>query len=234
VITIKLALAVVAFVLSSGQIVFQSFQHHHALNPKHGAVKLAVFLFSLLSLIYLGKDIYADFEQKKIPAPVITVASQVELDYWHQIYSHPSPEHYCDYLEKFPIGQFVDIARNGVPNHDCLSVKRQLAEETRKKAEAEAIALQEKFEHATQTLIEKNARLEQEARENAARIAVLEHTEKTVEIIQTPPPPPVPIKIVKVIKIVKPDNKYKSEPKKQSTIIIREPLPTLPVDIQEN
>lgn len=182
-ITLKLAIAIIAFVLSGGQIVFQTFQHHHAVNPKHGGVKFLIFLISSLSLIYLAKDIYADFENDKIAAtaPKI-VTSQTEIDYWHNVYRNPSPEGYCEYLEKFPNGQFIDIAKNGIPNRDCFAVKRQTEAESRKKAEADAVALKEKIENETKALAEKNAQLEKEAKENSARIAALEQAKTEVEL----------------------------------------------------
>ena len=224
-------IAIIAFVLSSGQIVLQSFQHHHAVNPKHGFVKFAVFLFSCLSLIYLAKDIYADFEQKATPQVLPnTLPTQAELDYWHQIYNNPSPERYCDYLDKFPMGQFIEIAKNGVPNRDCIQLKQQIAEELRKKNEAEALALKEKLEQETKALAEKNAQLEKEAQENAARIAALEQAttiaEKDIKI-------PVP-------KIVEQKPKSKSHPLQihskleKPSFSAPEPLPTLPIEMQSD
>lgn len=182
-IPLKLLIAIIAFVLSSGQIVFQTFQHHHAVNPKHGGIKFVVFLVSSLSLIYLAKDIYADFEQEKIATTATkSIASQAELDYWHDVYRNPSPEGYCDYLEKFPTGQFIDIAKNGIPNHDCLEVKRQAEAEIKKKAEVEAAELKAKVENETKALAEKNAQLEKEAKDNAARIAALEQAKTEAEM----------------------------------------------------
>lgn len=173
-ITIKLAIAVIAFLLSSGQIVFQTFQHHHAVNPRHGFIKFLVFILSSLSLIYLAKDIYEDFEGEK-PAAVVTNSAEIqaERNYWHNVYDNPSPEGYCAYLEKFPNGEFTGIAKSKIDG-DCTQVKQQAEMETRKKVEMEAAALKEKLENETKALAEKNAVLEKEAKENAARIAALE------------------------------------------------------------
>lgn len=179
-ITIKLAIAIIAFLLSGGQIVFQSFQHHHAVTPRHGFIKFLVFMLSSLSLVYLAKDIYADFEDKEPVSIVTNSEKQAELDYWHDIYRHPTPEGYCAYLEKYPNGQFVDIAKP--KNGDCLQLKREAEQELKKKAEAEAAALKEKLETETKALAEKNALLEKEAKDNAARIAALEQAKTAEEL----------------------------------------------------
>jgi hypothetical protein len=179
-ITLKLAIAILAFILSSGQIVFQTFQHHHAVNPKHGAIKFVVFLLSSLSLLYLAKDIYSDFDtEKKPPATITATGSPAELDYWRGIDREASPEGYCDYLEKYPQGQFEAIARHRAG--DCLEVKRQAAAEAQKKSQSEIQALKEKFDNEAKTLAEKNAALEQEAKENAARIVALEQAKAEAE-----------------------------------------------------
>lgn len=180
-ITIKLVIAIIAFVLSSGQIVFQTFQHHHAINPRRGFIKFMVFIISSVSLLYLGKDIYADFEQEKIATPT-PVTSQVEIDYWNAIYRNPTSEGYCDYLEKYPQGQFVNIAKNRLPG-DCAQVKREAETEAKKKMEIEAAALKAKIENETKALAEKNAQLEKEAKDNAARIAALEQAKTAAESI---------------------------------------------------
>lgn len=181
-ITIKLAIAIIAFILSSGQIVFQTFQHHHAVNPKHGFIKFLVFILSSVSLIYLAKDIYADFEPEKTAiTQTSTATSQAELDYWHRVDRNASAESYCDYLEKYPHGQFIDVAKHRIPG-DCWQVKREAEAELKKKAEAEALALKEKLDADTKALKEKNARLEQEAKDNAARISALEQAKTEAEL----------------------------------------------------
>jgi hypothetical protein len=179
VITIKLALAIIAFILSGGQIVFQTFQHHHAVTPRHGLVKFMIFIISSLSLIYLAKDIYKDFEDEKI-ATVVTASidPQVELDYWHTIYRNPTPESYCSYLEKYPQGQFIAIAKKGIPNGDCLQVKQQAETESKAALEAE---LKAKLDSEAKALAEKNALLEKAAKDNAARIAALEQAKSATE-----------------------------------------------------
>lgn len=181
-ITIKLVIAIIAFVLSSGQIVFQTFQHHHAINPRRGFIKFMVFILSSLSLVYLAKDIYADFEQEKNPATTTPVTSQLEIDYWNNVYRNPTSEGYCDYLEKYPQGQFVNIAKNRIPA-DCGQIKRQAEAEAKKKTEIEAAALKAKLESETKALAEKNAQLEKEAKDNAARIAALEQAKNAAESI---------------------------------------------------
>jgi hypothetical protein len=173
-------IAIIAFVLSSGQIVLQTFQHHHAINPKHGFIKFLVFMVSSLSLTYLAKDIYTDFEEKN---PVIkpSLTSQAELDYWHSIYSSPSPEGYCDYLEKYPNGevQFVTIAKNATQGGNCLEIRRQAEAEVKAKMTAE---LKAKLAQEAQVLAEKNAQLEKEAKVNAARISALEQAKTEAEL----------------------------------------------------
>jgi hypothetical protein len=182
VITIKLTIAIIAFILSSGQIVFQTFQHHQTVNPKHGFIKTLVFILSSLSLVYLAKDIYEDFEdQKNTSVTTASMSNPAELDYWHSVYQSPSPEGYCAYLDKYPQGQFVDIAKRGIPG-DCLQVKRDAEAEIKKKADAQALALKEKLDNETRLLAEKNAQLEREAKESLARIEVLEQTKTESEL----------------------------------------------------
>lgn len=181
-ITIKLAIAIIAFVLSGGQIVFQTFQHHHTINSRHGFIKFLVFILSSLSLVYLAKDIYADFDDKKnIAVAAAPVTSQAELDYWHEVYKNPSPESYCAYLEKYPQGQFVAIAKNGLPG-SCLQVKQQAEDELKAKQVAEAAALKEKLETDTKALAARNAQLEKEAKDNTARIEALEAAKTEAEL----------------------------------------------------
>lgn len=181
-ITIKLTLAIIAFVLSSGQIVFETFQHHQTVNPKHSLIKTLVFILSSISLVYLAKDIYQDFDsEKNTSVSTASMTNPAELDYWHSVYDNPSPESYCAYLDKYPQGQFVSIAKHGIPG-DCLQVKRDAEAEVKKKAEAEALALKEKLDNETKLLAEKNAQLEKEAQENASRIEALEQAKTEADL----------------------------------------------------
>jgi hypothetical protein len=183
VITIKLALAIIAFILSGGQIVFQTFQHHHAVTPRHGLVKFMIFIISSLSLIYLAKDIYKDFNSEQVViASTTPEKNQVEISYWHEIERNSAPEGYCAYLEKYPQGQFVAIAKYRLPGN-CLQVKQQAEVELTAKLEAD---LKAKLDSEAKALAEKNALLEKAAKDNAARIAALEQAKSATEP-KTPP-----------------------------------------------
>lgn len=177
-ITIKLAIAIIAFLLSSGQIVFQTFRHHHVINPRRGFIKFMVFIVSSLSLVYLAKDIYADFDNEK-PAAIATnsVEIQAEIDYWHNVDKSAAPEGYCDYLEKYPDGQFVGIAKHRVYG-DCEQVKLQAQAELKATLEAE---LKAKLDNETKALAEKNVQLEKEVKDNAAKLADLTQAKTPVE-----------------------------------------------------
>jgi hypothetical protein len=141
-----------------------------------------------LSLIYLAKDIYADFDhEKNRSAASVPVLNQAELDYWHQVYKKPTPEGYCDYLEKFPNGQiqFVTIAKNATGG-DCLQVKRQAEAELKAKEVAE-VELKAKLENEVQMAAAEKTRLETQTQANAElknRIEALE-TAKTAAELKT-------------------------------------------------
>lgn len=183
-VTVKLIAAIITFIISGGHIVFQTFKHHESVNPQHGLLKFIMFVLSVLSLVYLIKDMSDDFDTSGITyePPAIPEASHAEIDYWHTIDSNPTPEDYCAYIEKYPQGQFVEIARHRLPT-DCSHLAQQAEAELKaeQKAQTQALVeaeLAEKIAHETQALAQEKLRIAaqaQAAAELKARIEAEAH-----------------------------------------------------------
>lgn len=174
-ITVKLIAAILTFIVSGGHVVFATFRHHETVNPQHGAFKFIMLVISLLSLVYLIKDMSDDVDvtlASENPPPQIT--SVAEINYWHEIARNPSPENYCAYIDKYPQGQFVDIARHRLPV-DCLQLAQQAEEELTAAQKAQTRALVEaELADKVKALTDTKLKLEREAK------AVAELKEKMV------------------------------------------------------
>ncbi len=164
-VTVKLFVAIITFIISGGHIVFQTFRHHESVNPQHGFLKFVMLSLSVLSLIYLAKDMSDDFDTQAQSAEIhaAEMAANHEISYWHEIDRQPTSENYCAYLEKYPQGRFVEIARHRIPA-DCLELARQAKAEQQAKTEALIEAkLLAKVEMENQALAEAKQKFEQEA-----------------------------------------------------------------------
>lgn len=164
-ITVKLIAAILTFIVSGGHVVFATFRHHETVNPQHGAFKFIMLVISLLSLVYLIKDMSDDVDvtlASENPSQQIT--SIAEINYWHEIDHNPSPENYCAYIEKYPQGQFVDIARHRLPV-DCFQLAQQAEEELTAAQKAQTRALVEaELASEVNALTETKLKLEREAK----------------------------------------------------------------------
>jgi hypothetical protein len=165
VITVKLIAAILTFIVSGGHVVFATFRHHETVNPQHGAFKFIMLVISLLSLVYLVKDMSDDVDVTLVSENSSQqITATAEINYWHEIDHNPSPENYCAYIEKYPLGQFVDIARHRLPV-DCLQLAQQAQEAQTAAQQAQTRALVE-----AQLAVEVNAltdtkrKLEREAK----------------------------------------------------------------------
>ncbi len=236
-VTVKLAVAIITFIISGGHVVLHTFRHHESVNPQHGLLKFIMVVISVLSLVYLIKDMSDDFATTAaMNESTAEFTANAEIVYWHDIDRNPSPENYCAYIEKYPQGQFVEIARHRLPA-DCAQLARQAAEEARvkqqaqaqaaleakltAKVESEAQALREakrKLEAETQAAAELKAKMEAEAQAFAAEKAHFERLVKT-QTAPIPVVPKVPVKMKSppVQKVKKAQVKAKPMP----------PLPTL-------
>lgn len=87
------------FVLSSVYI-FQVFVSSHSAGVAKNAVSIIVCLGTILIYFNEIKDYFSDYE-----------ASKTEQMLWESVGAHPNAETYQVYLDKYPQGKFVDIAR---------------------------------------------------------------------------------------------------------------------------
>ncbi len=163
-ITVKLIAAILTFIVSGGHVVFATFRHHETVNPQHGVLKFIMLLISLLSLVYLIKDMSDDVDATLTSKPPQQMTSVAEINYWHEIARNPSPENYCAYIEKYPQGQFVDIARHRLPM-DCLQLAQQAEQQLTAAQQAQTRALVEaELANEVNALNETKLQLEREAK----------------------------------------------------------------------